>query len=312
MENPFSYNSDLSQFRIAKIENNSHWIHYSVEFPIAFPGIFKESNTSFGEYFKTNLSSKSPLVILIHGWGDHSTIPMHLLARKIAKTGIHCFLMYLPFHSRRLPVDMKKRSPNLTQDEWFAGYRIAITDVRQVIDWAEKQKEIDTQKIAVIGLSLGAFVSSIAMGIDNRIRAGVLIVCGGNSAKIQQLSRFAKFRKQYHFEKKEYEEYQESYTRYLKDIPILGWEKVEPARQSFLIDPLTYAYLLKERPILMLNALWDEFVPRETTLEFYNACGDCKLSWFPSTHPTIWLFYPLIARRIQRFLNGSFNSKKFN
>jgi pimeloyl-ACP methyl ester carboxylesterase len=307
MENPFSYNSDLSQFRVMQIEKNSHWVRYSIEFPIAFPGIFQESNTSIGEYFKANGSLKSPLVILIHGWGDHSAIPMQLLARKIVKYGIHCFLLYLPFHTSRLPADMKKRAPNLTEDEWFAGYRIAVTDVRQVIDWAEKQEEIDARKTAVIGLSLGAFVSSIAMGVDNRIQAGVLIVCGGNSAKIQRFSRFAKFRKQYQFGKSEYEEYQASYTQYLKDISISGWEKVEPARQNFLIDPLTYTYLFKERPVLMLNALWDEFVPRETTLEFYKTCSNCELSWFPSTHPTIWFFYLLITKRIHGFLHENFS-----
>jgi dienelactone hydrolase len=304
--NPFAYQSDPSKFELNELEQNKHWKHYTVEFPIAFTGSFQESNTAYGEYFKKNTSEKLPLVILIHGWGDHSAIPMRLLARKLAKTGVHTFMLYLPFHSRRLPVEMKKRSPNLTQEEWYSGYRIAVTDVRQVIDWAEKQEEIDAKKIAVVGLSLGAFVSSIAMGIDNRIKGGVLIVCGGNSSKIQRYSRFAKFRKQYQFGQKDYEEYQESYSQYLKDVPANGWEKVDPARQNFLIDPLTYVHLFEDRPVLMLNARWDEFVPRETTMEFYQACRNCELSWFPTTHPTIWFFYPSIASRVQRFLCVNF------
>jgi len=306
MVNPFQYHADISQFKITQLEQRNGWIHNTVEFPIAFPGLFQESNTAFGEYFKSNSTQKSPLVILVHGWGDHSVIPMRFLARKLAAAGTHCFLLYLPFHSRRLPTEMKPRSPNLTQDEWFNGYRIAVTDVRQVIDWAMKREEIDIQKVGYIGLSLGAFVGSIVMGIDSRIRAGVFIVAGGNSAKIQQHSRFSKFRKQYRFETKDYEDYQTSYNQYLSQIPITGWEKVEPARQSFLIDPLTYAHLLKERPVLMLNALWDEFVPRETTLDLKNAYATCEISWFPANHPSIWLYYPLIAKRIQQFLDKSF------
>lgn len=306
MINPFIYSSAPSKFNVEELKHNKLWTRYAVEFPIAFPGIFQESNTAYGEYFKVNSSSKSPLVVLIHGWGDQSAIPIRFLARKLAKTGVHCFFLYLPFHSRRLPAEMKKRHLNLTENEWFSGYRIAITDVRQVIDWAKTRKEIDSSKIAVVGFSLGSFVSSIVMGVDNRIKAGIFIACGGNSAKIQKFSRFAKFRKQYQFEKKDYEDYESSYSQYLKDIPAAGWEKVEPVRQSFLIDPLTYAHLLKERPVLMLNALWDEFFPRETSVELRNACGVGEQYWFPTGHPTIWLFYPVIARRIQRFLDNSF------
>jgi pimeloyl-ACP methyl ester carboxylesterase len=201
---------------------------------------------------------------------------------------------------------MKKRSPNFTSEEWFDGYRIAVTDTKQVLDWAETRDEIDKDREAVIGLSLGAFVNSIAMGIDDRISAGVFIVSGGNSAKIQQYSRFAKFRKQYRFKQKDYEDYQKSYGQYLQDVAIRGWENVPPARQSFLIDPLTYSYRLQKRPVLMINALWDEFIPRETTLDLQKACGGCELIWLPTSHATIWLFYPLIARRIYRFLRTTF------
>ncbi|HEX9896949.1 MAG TPA: alpha/beta fold hydrolase [Dehalococcoidales bacterium] len=308
MTNPFAYNSVQPRFDVRQLRQNKHWRHYTVDFPIAFPGLYQESNTAIGEYFQSQALHKAPLAILIHGWGDHSTFPMHFLARNLTRKGIHCFVLYLPFHSRRLPREMKKRSPNFTQEEWFDGYRIAVTDVRQILDWAENRDEIDKKRVAVVGLSLGAFVSSIAMGIDDRINAGVFIVSGGNSAKIQQHSRFAKFRKQYRFEQKDYEDYQKSYEQYLQDVAVRGWENIEPARQSFFIDPLTYAYRLKKRPVLMINALWDEFIPRENTLEFQKACGGCELIWFPTSHATIWSFYSLIARRIYRFLHTALHS----
>ena len=310
MFNPFNYENKMPSFNIQQRRQNTHWRHYDIDFPIAFPGIFQESNTAYGEYLRTDGLHKAPLIILIHGWGDHSIIPLHFLARKLTRTGLHCLLLYLPFHTKRLPMEMKKRSPNFTQEEWFDGYRISITDVRQVIDWAKTREEIDGDKIAVIGLSLGAFVGSIAMGVDDRIKAGILIVSGGNSAKIQQHSRFAKFRKQYRFEQKDYEDYQSSYDEYLKDVVKEGWENVQPVRQSFLIDPLTYAYRLKRRPVLMLNARWDEFIPRETTLDLHEAYGDCEINWFPTSHASIWLFYLSIARRINRFLNKAFDATK--
>lgn len=306
MTNPFAYDIVKPHFNVLQLHQNRHWQHCAIDFPIAFPGLYQESNSAYGEYFRANTLHKALLVILIHGWGDHSAFPLHFLARKLVRQGIHCLILYLPFHSRRLPDEMKKRSPNFTQEEWFDGYRIAVTDVRQILDWVETREEIDKDRVAVIGLSLGAFVGSITMGIDDRINAGVFIVSGGNSANIQQYSRFAKFRKQYRFEQKDYEDYQKSYSQYLQDVSIKGWENVTPAHQSFLIDPLTYAYRLKIRPVIMINALWDEFIPRESTLDLQKACGECELIWFPSSHATIWLFYPLIAGHIYRFLHTTF------
>jgi pimeloyl-ACP methyl ester carboxylesterase len=304
--NPFDYSNSQTHFNIAELRSNDHRRHYAISFPVAFPGLYHESNTAQGEYFEVETTHKLPLIILIHGWGDHSALPLQAMARNLSKRGMHCFLLYLPFHSRRLPGEMKKRSPNFTPEEWFDGYRIAVSDIRQIMDWAETRDEIDKNKVALIGLSLGSFVSSITMGVDDRIKTGVFIVSGGNSAKIQQNSRFAKFRKQYRFEPEDYEDYQNSYNKYLQEVAEKGWENVEPDRPSFQIDPLTYAYKLKDRSILMINAWWDEFIPRETTFDFQKACGECELNWYPTTHATIWFFYPSIVRHIYRFLQSSF------
>jgi fermentation-respiration switch protein FrsA (DUF1100 family) len=52
---------------------------------------------------------------------------------------------------------------------------------------------------------------------------------------------------------------------------------------------MTFAPYLRERPILMINALWDEFIPRQATLDFWKACGKPDIKWFPAAHATIWL-----------------------
>ena len=302
MMNPFEYQRGGHRFNTHPLNGNSHWRHYAIDFPVAFPGIFQDSNTAYADYFQPLASGKSPLVILIHGWGDHSALPLQVMARGLASRGVHSLTLYLPFHSRRMPADMQKRSPNLTPDEWFAGYRIGVTDVRQVLDWAEENPAVDTSRIVVIGLSLGAIVSSIAMGIDSRISAGVFIVSGGNTTKIAEYSRFTVFRRRYRVPRQAYEAMQKQYAGYLEQVAAKGWENVEPPERNFFIDPMTYAHRLKSRPLLMLNARWDEFIPKEATLDFQHACGDCPLVWFPTTHSTIWAFYPGIARRVRAFL----------
>jgi fermentation-respiration switch protein FrsA (DUF1100 family) len=144
------------------------------------------------------------------------------------------------------------------------------------------------------------------MGIDNRIRSGVFITLGGNSEKINWKSRNQRMRKRYKRTETEYTHNQRCYAQYLAEVAEKGFENVIPKRKNFLTDPLTFAPYLRERPILMLNALWDEYIPREATLDFWQACGRPAITWFPATHATIWLWYPLISWKIARFLHSTF------
>lgn len=302
--NPFFYSYNLHKFKLKPAKKNNIWRSYSVEFPVASLDHYPGGEIAKGKYFEPLQIDNAPIIILTHGWGDHSIIPFRMMIDGLVKKGIACFLFYLPFHASRLPDEMRPRLAHLTPDEWFTGYQMAVTDIQQIVDWSIERGH---RKVAVAGLSLGAIVSSITMGVDQRIAAGILIVHGGNSGKLLQLSRVTSFRKEYRRSQTEYEASQIQYAKYLTAIEQNGWENIVPEQKSFLTDPLTYAHLLKERPLLMINALWDEFIPREATLDFQQACGHVEQVWFPSTHASIWFWYPLIVRHINKFLNSIFN-----
>jgi hypothetical protein len=75
-----------------------------------------------------------------------------------------------------------------------------------------------------------------------------------------------------------------------------------------MIDPMTYACNLRQRPLLMINARWDEAVSAAAALDFWEACGQPEIMWLPATHATIWLWYPLILRKIAGFLRAGFGN----
>ena len=302
--NPFSYPSVEPRFNLRLKNTNDKWLHYDVDFPIAKPTNHKEHNTAFGEYYQPSRGDNWPLAILVHGLGNRSTLPCSLLARDLARRGIASFVLYLVFHSSRMPEVIKRRLPVLTADEWFEGYQTSVTDVRQVVDWASSQPEIDKGKIAVIGISFGGFISAIAMGVDRRLKAGVFLVAGGN----YENPAWAKKRRHSRQEIREVEHHQaqNDYTDYLAEVAKRGLENVNPAKKSFLTDPMTFATYLQQRPILILNALWDEYIPKQAVLDFWEACGKPAITWFPATHITIWLWYPFISWKISRFLRSTF------
>ena len=304
--NPYSYQSGEPHFNLHLKETTSKWLRYAVDFPTAHPTQYEENNTVRGEYFQPQGAHRAPLAILVHGWGDRSLIPCKLLARTLVKRGIACFILYLVFHSSRMPEVVRNRLPVLTPEEWFEGYQISVIDVRQVIDWASRRPEINKEQIAAIGISLGGFVSAIAMGIDKRITAGVLLVAGGNSEKITWMSRSEAITKGHSCTEAECHQIHSYYPQYLAEVAEKGLENVTPAKECFLTDTMTFAPYLRKRPILMLNALWDEAIPRQATLDFWQACDKPAITWYPATHVTIWLWYPFISRKVAGFLTSTF------
>lgn len=310
--NPYSYLSGELHFNLQLKETTKKWRHYAVDFPTAHPTSYEENNTVRGEYFYPQGKTRVPLAILIHGWGDYSVIPCKLLARDLVKRGIACFILYLVFHTSRMPEVVKKRLPILTAEEWFEGYQVSVVDVCQVVDWAAGIAELNQEQISVIGISLGGFISAITMGIDKRINTGVFLVAGGNSEKITLKSKRSDFRKHYNYNEAQYHQTQSIYAQYLAEVTKKGFENVTPAKRSFLTDPMTFAYYLQNRPVLMINALWDEAIPREAALDFWEACGRPAITWFPATHASIWLLYPLISRKVTRFLGSTFGAWRKN
>jgi esterase/lipase len=305
--NPYSYDNSISEVKLLLKKDTPKLLHYTVRFQSALNTGYSENSIVEGEYYQPRVEHKIPLAILVHGMGDYSVIPCKLLARSLLKQGGACFIPYLTIHSKRIPEAMRAHLPYLNPDEWFQCYRVSVVDIRQIVDWAYSRTELDAQQVATLGISFGGFVSAIAMGIDRRIKIGVFIVAAGNSNKISWLSKDSQYHKRYPRTESEYLEIQSSYTRYLDDVSEKGFENVAPANQSFLTDPLTFAGYLKGRPILMINARRDKYIPRETVIELWKACGQPAIKWIPSGHISIWLWYHAIRRSITAFLKSSLN-----
>lgn len=300
--NPYLYSRDEIKATIQLEKTTRKWLRYAVEFPSAHTTKHPENNTVIGEYYQPRNSNRAPLAILVHGWGDHSVIPCKLLLGTLLNRGFACFILYLVFHSKRMAEEIKQRVPYLTPEEWYEGYRVSIVNIRQVIDWASTRPEIDSERIGIVGISLGGFVSTIAMGVEPRIRAGVFAIAGGNAEKLTWKSQNDAIRRGHSCTEEECQRVRSLYPQYRADVAEKGLENVVPAKECFLTDPLTYAPFVKNRPVIMINARWDQAVPRESTLDLWEALDRPPITWLPARHASIWLLYPIIGRKIGNFL----------
>lgn len=255
-----------------------------------------------------------PLLILLHGLGDLSLTPCRMLARSLVEKNIACFLLYLPYHSRRNPEELKKAKVlYLTAAQWLEPFEVSIADVRTVIDWSELRTELDSQHIAIMGISIGGFVAAIAMGVEKRISAGVLMLTGGNLERITWESKSPSIRRIHggsdYVERRELcHQIYSQYPHYLDEVKKKGFDNVTPPKECFLFDPMTFAHCLRDRPLLLINALWDSIIPKRSLLEFGEACGKPPTLWLPCTHLTLLAWYPIIQRKLSCFCQQAYTT----
>jgi hypothetical protein len=250
-----------------------------------------------------------PLAILLHGLGElgeRNATPCRMLARDLAKIGVASFVLQLVLPGQVAEEGTKEQSPVPLIEDWLELYQVLVINTRQVIDWAESRDELDAQRVTVMGISIGGMASAIAMAVDKRITAGVFLVTGGNMERITWRSKNAVARRSHKCTESQCHEIYSHYPQYLADIAERGIENVVPAKECFLFDTISFASYLRGRPMLMINAEWDDFVPRDSTLEFWEACDRPRIVWLPANHNTIFLRYHSIRRETTAFINLAF------
>ncbi|MDV2988947.1 MAG: alpha/beta hydrolase family protein [Dehalogenimonas sp.] len=294
--NPYTYR-DSGDFKVEPVNSSGAFKKFEVSFSSACPTDYPQLDTVTGEYCLPNTDDKPPLVLLVHGVGDTSTVPCRLLAGALTKSGIASLTLTMPIHSRRLPAEMKRDFYSLSAQDWYNLYRISVVNIRQALDWAESRSELDSRHMGVAGISFGGYVSAIALGLDQRLRAGALLFTGGNLEKLARTRSSRKYAR-YAVSDELYRKNQSRYMAYVAEVAARGFENVSPPQLGYLFDPYTFTPELKTKPVLMMNALWDEYFPKEAVNDFWQASGKPRQVWLPAGHATAWVFYPVIRRQV--------------
>jgi predicted esterase len=301
--NPYDYKVNDPRFDVQLVAATSTRSHYKITFPSPCPIHWKGSSTVYGDLFIPQSAGQVPLVIVTHGFGDTSVAPCMTLARLLVRQGIATFVWYLPIHSQRMSEATEGNSQPGTPEEWLGVYRSSVIEIRRFIDWASGQKEIDPNRIAIAGISMGGIISSIAMAVDTRIQAGVFIVIGGNNAVMSWGGR-STIPGAHRCSREDCLGAYSKYPDYLDEVAKKGIENVTPAKECFLFDPLTFAANLRNRPVLMINGKNDEVVSEDSTICLWEACGKPRLIWVEDTHVGTYCQSALLSTEIVNFLGS--------
>ncbi len=258
--------------------------------PSALPSGFASNDTIRFKYFAPQpipTTGGAPAVILLHYLGATNNKALEANGLFAAQRGIAAAVVMLPYHlGRRVPgISPYDRfiSPNV--DMIVQGSAQSVADVRTVTDWLVRRPEVDPQRLGIVGASLGAVITHLAMGQDARLRAGVAFEAGGDLAEIDRTSYFRNlfFRKR------------EPFTN-------------EEIAKLSTVDPLTYAHQNQPRRVLMVQAARDAVIPPHTGEKLWRALGRPPIQWIDTNHIALRLVPKSTTRTALAYLEAVWNN----
>jgi dienelactone hydrolase len=253
-----------------------------VTFPSPVTTVHPRNNTVHCEYFAPTVEEPSPGVVVLHILGGDFELS-RICCRTMASNGIAALFVKMPYYGPRRQPDVPARLISADLEQTTLRMTQAVLDIRRAAAWLASRPEVDRDRLGITGISLGGVVSALAAAAEPRFGKACLVLAGGDMARVV-------------IESKELDQIR----LHWKDRDVTP-EQV--AQMLGPIDPLTYADRLRDRELLMINAKYDEVIPRECTLSLWRAAGEPELVWWNAGHYSAAIYLPAGLARITKFFN---------
>jgi len=117
-------------------------------------------------------STPRPGALLLHGFTSRKERMIEGIGRALLARGVASLAIDLPLHgAREGSIDeLSLRNPL----QLIGAWRLALAEVRRSLDYLTELAVVDAKRLALVGYSLGSFLSVVAAADDNRVRAMVL------------------------------------------------------------------------------------------------------------------------------------------
>jgi hypothetical protein len=119
----------------------------------------------------------APGVLLLHGYSSHKEQMADTVGRVLLRHRIASLAIDLPLHGeRRGGMDMQAmRNPIALVSAW----RLAQDEARLALGYLGARAEVDAARLALVGYSMGSFLSVLVAAREKRVRA-VVLAAGGD------------------------------------------------------------------------------------------------------------------------------------
>jgi pimeloyl-ACP methyl ester carboxylesterase len=237
-------------------------------YPSPIPTNFPENDQVTGLYCR-NKEANPVYIIFVHGWRMSNIKRIESLSTEyFSQQGYNIFYFTLPYHSQRTPKSSLYSGEAMISadiERTLMAIKQAVTDLRTLIRWIKNQKG----EVVLIGISLGGLIVNLTTILEKEIDALISIFYANSLAEETWKAIPLKYIK------KDMELNGFTYDR-LKDY----WAIIEPSNFKPAID--------KER-ILLMTALYDQYILKDDADFLWNAWGSPKRQLYKCGHAGIIL-----------------------
>jgi cephalosporin-C deacetylase-like acetyl esterase len=218
-----------------------------------------------------------PGMILQHG-GPGILEEMESFAREFSSYGVVTIMITSPYRRPggwEITQYMGNTWPIFTQRDLEIKIQ-TILDLRRAVDILEQRPEVDPERLAYFGVSWGGSMGGLLAGVEDRLKAYVLVV--GDGGLVEHTADPGPDGINIHFSER--------------------W-----AAQMWPTEPLHYVGRAAPAALLFQNGLYDEFVPPHDALRFFAAASEPKtIRWYEAGHNLPWSFVEDAADWLQPYL----------
>ena len=229
---------------------------------------------------------KRPAIVILPIMGGKTYPLEEIFATSFARSGYACIIPHRP--------NIKDEIRNLEDIDPLL--RQGSQDVSRAIDWLETQPNIDRERIGLFGISLGAIRGTLVMALDQRIRAGVLGLGGGDLPYILTHTS----------EKRLVAAREKILARNGLDLK----EAEARLRDSITYDPIALAPSVDPSRVLMVIAAGDTVIPHKTSWELRRKLGNPETIELWSGHYTSVIHIPYLRQATCSFFKKKFAEPK--
>jgi len=257
---------------------------WRVTFPSPLVTPIEVNNTVHAELHVPAGEGPFPGAVILHIL-DGQLNASRLIASDFVAHGAAAMIVIMPGYRERRGEGQPKGFVSEDIERLTQGVRQAIMDAARAGEVMRALPRVQSHKVCLVGASLGGFVGSAVAAVDHRFPRAVLVLAGGGLADVL------------------FNDSRET-RRVAERLQAAGHTREGLRKKLAKIDPLTYAPHIGADRALLINALEDEVVPRESALALARAIGAKRHVWYPGTHVGILAHVLSLLEESRRFLFG--------
>ena len=211
------------------------------------------------------LAKKAPAVLVLPVMAAPNIWIETRFIHRLVRDGFVVMWLEMPTQFHRRP-DPSEPSGQVflarTPKRLAANFRQSVLDARRALGVLAARPEVDADRTALFGISLGAIVGSVVYSVDPRPRFGAFLLGGADFPSLLVNSSLSgPFARKMGLTSADLES---------------AWANLEPAKNRGNAD----------KPALLVNARWDSVIPRANALKLHEAFPSSRQVWVPGGHYT--------------------------